>query len=81
MLQSVFARRRATCARHMVAALDLVGAGRACVAQLGELAADDDLPHLVGGVDFICELGGGSVFPIEVKSGKDYKKHSALTNV
>lgn len=34
-----------------------------------------------GEVDFVCELGGGSVLPIEVKSGKDYKRHSALTNV
>lgn len=35
----------------------------------------------LGEVDFICELGGGAVLPIEVKSGKDYKRHSALNNV
>ena len=35
----------------------------------------------VGEVDFLCELGGGSVLPIEVKSGKDYKRHSALSNM
>ena len=35
----------------------------------------------LGEVDFIFELGGGLVLPVEVKSGKDYKRHSALTNV
>lgn len=35
----------------------------------------------VGEVDFVCELGGGTVLPIEVKSGKSYKRHSALNNV
>ena len=35
----------------------------------------------LGEVDFICELGSGAVLPIEVKSGKDYKRHSALNNV
>lgn len=33
-----------------------------------------------GELDFIIELEG-KVLPIEVKSGKDYKKHSALDNV
>lgn len=35
----------------------------------------------LGEVDFVCERGGGVVLPIEVKSGKDYKRHSALSNV
>lgn len=35
----------------------------------------------LGEVDFVCEFGGGAVLPIEVKSGKDYKRHSALNNV
>ena len=35
----------------------------------------------LGEVDFVCERGGGAVLPIEVKSGKDYKRHSALNNV
>ena len=35
----------------------------------------------LGEVDFVCELGGGIVLPVEVKSGKDYKRHSALNNV
>ncbi|MBR1635246.1 MAG: ATP-binding protein [Lachnospiraceae bacterium] len=33
-----------------------------------------------GEVDFVTELDG-QVLPIEVKSGKDYKRHSALTNL
>lgn len=33
-----------------------------------------------GEVDFIIEHGG-KVCPIEVKSGKDYKRHNALTNL
>lgn len=33
-----------------------------------------------GELDFLIELNG-EVLPIEVKSGKDYKKHSALNNV
>lgn len=33
-----------------------------------------------GELDFVIEIDG-EVSPIEVKSGKDYKKHSALTNV
>lgn len=33
-----------------------------------------------GELDFLIELDG-EVLPIEVKSGKDYKKHSALNNV
>lgn len=31
-------------------------------------------------MDFVIELGG-KVVPIEVKSGKDYQRHSALSNV
>lgn len=34
-----------------------------------------------GELDFVVEVPGGAVLPIEVKSGKDYKRHSALTNV
>lgn len=33
-----------------------------------------------GELDFIVELGG-NVLPIEVKSGKDYERHNALTGV
>lgn len=33
-----------------------------------------------GEVDFVVEVGG-EVLPIEVKSGKAYKRHSALSNV
>lgn len=33
-----------------------------------------------GEIDFVTELDG-QVLPIEVKSGKDYKRHSALTNI
>ena len=33
-----------------------------------------------GELDFVIELDGKSL-PIEVKSGKDYKRHSALNNV
>lgn len=35
----------------------------------------------LGELDFVMEAGGGQVLPIEVKSGKDYKRHSALSNV
>ena len=31
-------------------------------------------------MDFVIELGG-KVVPIEVKSGKDYHRHNALSNV
>lgn len=34
----------------------------------------------MGEVDFVTELGG-NVFPIEVKSGKDYSRHRALNNI
>ena len=34
----------------------------------------------IGELDFVCEINGECV-PIEVKSGKDYQKHSALNNV
>ena len=34
----------------------------------------------IGELDFVCELDGRCV-PIEVKSGKNYQKHSALNNV
>ena len=33
-----------------------------------------------GELDFVVELGG-KIIPIEVKSGKDYQRHSALSNV
>ena len=33
-----------------------------------------------GEVDFVTELGGG-VFPIEIKSGKNYSRHRALNNI
>jgi hypothetical protein len=33
-----------------------------------------------GELDFVIEKGG-KVVPIEVKSGKDYQRHNALTNV
>lgn len=33
-----------------------------------------------GEVDFVTELGG-EVYPIEVKSGKDYSRHRALNNI
>ena len=33
-----------------------------------------------GELDFVIELNG-KVPPLEIKSGKDYKKHSALSNV
>lgn len=33
-----------------------------------------------GELDFVIEIGG-NVLPIEVKSGKDYEKHAALSNV
>ncbi len=34
-----------------------------------------------GEVDFLLELASGGVLPIEVKSGKDYKLHTALNNL
>ncbi len=34
-----------------------------------------------GEVDFLVERNDGSVFPVEVKSGKDYKLHTALNNM
>lgn len=34
-----------------------------------------------GEVDFIIENGDGSVLPVELKSGKDYEFHNALTNI
>ena len=34
-----------------------------------------------GEVDFLLETAEGKVLPIEVKSGKDYKLHSALNNM
>lgn len=34
-----------------------------------------------GELDFVIEAGGGLVMPIEVKSGKSYRRHSALDNV
>ncbi|WP_165054661.1 MULTISPECIES: ATP-binding protein [unclassified Adlercreutzia] len=35
----------------------------------------------IGELDFVIETGSGQVLPIEVKSGKSYKRHSALTKV
>lgn len=35
----------------------------------------------VGELDFVVERGGGRVLPIEVKSGKYYRRHSALSHV
>jgi len=34
-----------------------------------------------GELDFVVENAHGKVFPIEVKSGKDYKRHNALSNL
>jgi predicted AAA+ superfamily ATPase len=34
-----------------------------------------------GELDFVVERADGAVLPIEVKSGKDYKRHNALQNV
>ena len=34
-----------------------------------------------GEVDFLIETSNGTVVPIEVKSGKDYKLHLALRNL
>lgn len=34
-----------------------------------------------GEVDFVLEVGDGTVLPIEVKSGKDYEFHHALANI
>lgn len=34
-----------------------------------------------GEIDFIVELNDGKLLPIEVKSGKDYKLHTALNNL
>lgn len=35
----------------------------------------------MGELDFVIERGDGRVLPIEVKSGKSYKRHNALTKV
>lgn len=35
----------------------------------------------MGELDFVIELSNGCVVPIEVKSGKTYKRHNALDNV
>ena len=50
-----------------------------------ELAAHGIVPNYFnskkqGELDFVVELAG-KVLPIEVKSGKDYRRHSALDNV
>ena len=34
-----------------------------------------------GEVDFVLEIGDGTILPIEVKSGKDYEFHHALANI
>ncbi|MEG1562097.1 MAG: DUF4143 domain-containing protein, partial [Raoultibacter sp.] len=35
----------------------------------------------LGELDFVIEWPSGQVLPIEVKSGKDYRRHRALDNV
>ena len=50
-----------------------------------ELVAHDIVPYYYnnkkrGEVDFVIELNG-NVLPIEVKSGKDYEIHRALSNI
>jgi predicted AAA+ superfamily ATPase len=35
----------------------------------------------LGELDFVVETPDGTIIPIEVKSGKDYKRHNALRNV
>ena len=35
----------------------------------------------IGEIDFVIQTQDGHVVPIEVKSGKGYKRHSALNNV
>ena len=50
-----------------------------------ELVAHDITPYYYnnkkrGELDFVIELGG-KVLPIEVKSGKDYETHRALSNI
>jgi hypothetical protein len=35
----------------------------------------------MGELDFVVENRQGQVIPIEIKSGKDYKRHRALSNV
>lgn len=34
-----------------------------------------------GELDFVVETLGGQILPIEVKSGKTYKRHRALTSI
>jgi predicted AAA+ superfamily ATPase len=34
-----------------------------------------------GELDFVVQTKPGNIFPIEVKSGKDYKRHNALSNI
>ncbi|MDR1815698.1 MAG: DUF4143 domain-containing protein, partial [Clostridiales Family XIII bacterium] len=34
-----------------------------------------------GEIDFVVETPDGQIVPVEVKSGKDYKRHNALTNL
>ena len=34
----------------------------------------------VGELDFVIQTGGGRVVPLEVKSGKGYKRHVALNH-
>lgn len=50
-----------------------------------ELAAHGIIPYYYnnkkrGEIDFVIELDG-KVLPIEVKSGKDYESHRALSNI
>ncbi|MDR3295655.1 MAG: AAA family ATPase [Clostridiales Family XIII bacterium] len=35
----------------------------------------------LGELDFLVETPDGTVLPVEVKSGKDYKRHNALANI
>lgn len=50
-----------------------------------ELVAHQIIPYYYnnkkrGEIDFVISVGG-DVLPIEVKSGKDYKRHAALSNI
>ena len=51
-----------------------------------ELIAHGYIPYYYqdrekGELDFVIETKQGQVFPIEIKSGKSYKRHNALSNV
>jgi predicted AAA+ superfamily ATPase len=34
-----------------------------------------------GELDFVVQTSGGTILPIEVKSGKDFKRHNAMNNI